>query len=488
MCRTNLRGNTYLICLICFIITGLCPVKEVSAVEMDDISAKERILDTLERIPQSAGHLHLGPIEINPTFSLTGGYVDNVFNSPSRRVMPHHDMYVTYEPKISLALPVRNHTLSFDYGFEIFDYQRNYKLHTTKQDHVNRRWGGSADFNFANGFTISLSDRVSILTRPGGFIQRRNPTIDDPLDVPEREGEQEILETFGYTTFTARRTWTNNVASIDVNLPDFFDKLDFSLGYSNIDISYKEFGRRDQDRNTNVLRGTVYIKPSPKINITTGFVYEQRRYDTRQGADSSLKTVPLNIIWHFTAKSHFFLTSDYNWRNYGSGNDEGLKFADFHGYNAQLGYRFNVMNRGNLTVKFERSLAEQQFQRDDVIDFSQSPPTILGTGTGRNNPYHWTQIGIDYTHQFPRNFSVIFSPAWQQVKFRDRRPTFGEDGTILNKHQTIDTIRMRIKGRYTAPNGWLFGEISYDYQDRDSNLPNGDLVKNVGEISVGLSF
>ena len=43
-------------------------------------------------------------------------------------------------------------------------------------------------------------------------------------------------------------------------------------------------------------------------------------------------------------------------------------------------------------------------------------------------------------------------------------------------------------GRYTAPNGWLFGEISYNYQDRDSNFPNGDLVNNVGTVSMGLSF
>ena len=83
-----------------------------------------------------------------------------------------------------------------------------------------------------------------------------------------------------------------------------------------------------------------------------------------------------------------------------------------------------------MTIKFERSLKEQQFQTENIIDFSQIPTSIVSTGTARNNPYHWTQIGIDYTHQFPGNFSVSFSPAWQQVRFRDRQPIFGEDGTL----------------------------------------------------------
>ncbi|MDR4499185.1 MAG: hypothetical protein MRK02_14895 [Candidatus Scalindua sp.] len=486
MPRANTRIKRWLIRMICFVMSGILFLQEVPAVEIENDLLKERIFDLLEKIPQSAGNMYLGPLEVHPSFSITGAYDDNVFNSASRRSMPHHDFYVTYKPKISLLLPARNHSFAFDYGFDIFDYQRTYKTHATEQDHVNRYWGGSANFNLANGFSIRLSDRVNTTTRPGRFIQRTNPLIIDPLDpVVEGQEEQETLEALGngFTTFVARRTWTNNVASVDINLPDFFDKIDFSLGYSNTDISYKEFRQRGQDMNSNLLKGIVNIKPLPKIDITTGFVYTHIRWENRQGSNSGLKRVPFNIIWQFTDKSHFFLNSAYNWRNYGSG-----IYADFHGYDAVLGYRFNVTERDSLTIKFERSLKEQQFQTKNIIDFSTIPTSIISTGDGRNNPYHWTQIGIDYTHQFPGNLSVSFSPGWQQVRFRDRQPSFGEDGTLINKHQTIDTIRMEILGRYTAPNGWLFGEVSYNYQDRDSNFPNGDLVKNVGAVSMGLSF
>ena len=474
--------------IIGFVISGILFVQAVKADEAEVDSPREEISQLAEflgSIPEYSKNLYIGPLRLYPSLDISETYDDNVFNSTSRDIMPHNDFYETYIPKIALLLPIRDHSIAFDYGFEIFDYHDNYKLRDTEQDHVNRIFGGSIDLNFANGFSIRLSDRVNIRRIPGSFTRRTNPIIVDPVDeIEDGEGEeeQEILEAFVFNTFTRKRQYTNNVASIFIDLPDFFDKLDFSISYANIDSSYKGSSFRGSDRNTNVLTGTVMIKPLPKTDITTGFLYNDTRYDNRQGADNRFHKIPFNIIWRFTPKSHFFLNSNYNWRNYGSGN-----FADFHGYNATLGYRFNATERDNLTIKFERSLREQQFQRESIVDLSQDPPGVL-LGDGRNNPQHWTQIGIDYIHQFPRNFSIVFSPAWQRRKFRDRQPFIDVNGTLINKHQEIDSIRMGISGRYTAPNEWLFGEMSYNYSYRDSNFPNGDLVKNVAAITVGLRF
>jgi len=466
--------------VICFIISGILCIQDVHSQEIHTQETKvdlfkDKSLEILEKIPQSRNNLNIGPLRIHPSLEISQTYDDNIFESPSKE---QYDFYETYEPKISFELPFGKHLLRFDYGFEIFDYHDDYKLRARDPNRVNRRWGGSTVFNFANGFSIKLSDRVRRITIPGQFTRRLNRTIDDPVDGSGGEEEDEILE-----TFATRRTWTANEASIDIDLPDFFDKLDFSINYTNKDISYKEFLFRDADRNSNILEGTVKIKPIPKIDITTGFKYVNERYDTRQGSDSSLKTIPFNILWRFTPKSHFFLTSNYNWRNYGSG-----VYADFHGYRAQLGYRFHVTERDNLTIKFERSLLEQQFQRATAIDLSQSSPVVENLNIGRNNPQDWTQIAVDYTHQFPRNFSVTFSPAWQGRRYRDRQPFIDKDGTLVNKPEEIDTIRLEINGRYTAPRGWLFGEISYKYQDRDSNFPDSDLKKNEAQISVGISL
>ena len=301
----------------------------------------------------------------------------------------------------------------------------------------------------------------------------------------EVEEGDETLERFGLNTFTRPRELTNNVALVTINLPDFFDKLDFVIDYSNIDLSYKGREFDLNERNTNIFKGTIIIKPLPKINITTGYEYHDIRFDSAFSSDSILKSIPFDIYWQPTVKSTFFLNTRYNRRDYGRNKkpeDFPSGFENYTGYDATLGYRFNVTERDNLTIKFERSLKEQQFQ---------TQPTPSGERIGDNNPYYFTQINMDYIHRFPRgNFSFRFSPALQHIKFREKQFIVIEDPfeNSLKKRQKVDMINLEISARYDAPRKWLFGEISYRYNYRDNSLPNRDLVKNVARISVGLNF
>ena len=466
--------------VICFIISGILCIQEVQTEEIEGNLFKDKILKILEKIPQSADNLYIGPLRIHPSLEISETYDDNVLFSDSSFVKTDQDFYETYEPKISLELPLGNHSLNFDYGFKIFDFHDNYEARATiqgllnsEQDRVSRNWGGSADLNFENGFSILLSDRVNINRIPGRFTRRTNETVVDPVDDPV-EGEDEVLEQFVFNTFTQRRQFTNNVASVDINLPDFFNMFDFIIGYSNTDISYqtRRF-KKNNDRNTNSFTGTIKIKPLPKTEITTGIQYHDISYDKTSGRDSVYRRIPFNILWKASAKSYFFLNTNYNRRDY----DGGSIFSNFTGYDATLGYRFNVTERDNLLIKFERSLVEQQFQRD--------PDNIA---RGDNNPQDWTQLNMSYTHEFPRRFSVTFSPAIQKRSFRERQNTLSRSGGIVSKHQKITTVRLEVIGRYTTPSEWLFGEISYRYIDIDSNFPFGDMTKNEAQISVGISF
>ncbi len=474
----NPAVKTFIYGVICLIISGIFYIQEVQTQEIEEnLLIKDKIIGLLENIPQTAGSLNIGPLRIHPSLEISETNDDNVLDSSGEIGRTRQDFYETYEPKISLELPLKDHLLNFDYGFEILEYHKSYNPRAIKQDRVSRDWGGSADFNFANGFSVRLSDRVNINRIPGRFTRRSNQLVADPVDGGIDEGS-EVLEQFLFNTFTLPRQFTNNVASVEINLPDFFNKIDFIFKYSNTDISYKTRRFKSaNDRNTNTFAGTIKIKPLPKIEITTGIKYQDIRYDKRFINDSVHRSIPFNILWKATAKSYFFINTSYNRRDYGSRSI----FSNFTGYDATMGYRFNVTERDNLLIKLERSLVEQQFQRDPN-DFTR----------GDNNPQDWTQLNIRYTHQFPRRFSVTISPSIQHRSFRERQnfPTklpIGGSG-IISKHQKITSYRLEVSGKYTAPREWLFGEISYKYIDERSNVAFGDLVKNVFKFSVGINF
>ncbi len=466
--------KTCIFCVIVFIISGISSAQENPTTEIENNLLRDKIVKFLENIPEYSGNLYIGPLRIYPSLEISETYDDNVLNAPN---IPVHDFYNTYDPRIALALPISDHSIAFDYGYTIFEYE-GFSSRVAEQDRVNRNFGGSINLNFLNGFSLNLSDRVSIIRTPGGgFTRRTNQRVqfpgDDPIDEPDDPNE--IEELFGINTVTSAREATTNNASINIDLPDFFSKFDFRIQYRNRDVSFK--GREDNgsERNDDIFGGRITIKPLPRINIVTGFDYEFTRYDSSFGNDSIYRSIPFDITWQPTVKSTFFLYTSFNTRNYGRRSN----FENYTGYNATLGYRFNVTERDNLTIKIERSLREQQFQTRPISSTETVPDT---------NPYYFTQIDIDWIHRLPSRFSIIFSPTFQHLRFREKNFFTSKNGASILKHEKVDTVRFEISARYDAPRNWLFGEISYRYQDRDSNLVGGDLVKNEAQISVGLSF
>ncbi len=459
--------------IICFILSGVLCTHEVQTEEIEANMFKDKIFELLEKIPQSSGNLHIGPIRLHPSIKISETYDDNVLNSSSK---PVHDFYTTYEPNISLLLPIRGHLLTFNSGYMIKEYE-GFSTRVPEQDRVNRTFGGSIGLNFANGFNINLSERVAFIITPGRVTRRTNQRVqfpgDDPTDEPEDPDDIEDL--FGINTFTPKRTVTNNVASISIDLPDFFDKLDFSLNWSNIDSSYKQRGAKGADRNKDNFRIGVTFDPLRTINISASFDYSYIRYDKRFINDSVYRTIPFKLTWKPTYKSTFFFAGSLNHRDYGNRS----LYKNYSGYNSTLGYRFNVTEKDNLTVKIERSLREQQFQTRRLSS---------GGSIEDTNPFYFSQIDMDWVHKFSNRFSILISPTFQHLRFREKQLFTSKSGTDVIKHRKVDVIKLEIKGRYAAPQGWLFSEISYKYSNRNSNVGGGGNIKSVAMITVGLNF
>ena len=486
ICLYRLVAKTCLSCILCIIGFLVLPGTsytadvdlDVANFENDFYSDKtDQIRKFLGTIPLYSQNLYLGPVKINPSLEIIKIFDDNVFGAANDKV---GDFYTKYSPKLGLSLPfLGRHSISLNYKADAFEYHR-----IQQRDHFNQRFTGSLKFNFNNGFNIYLSNNLSSTRTPIGVTRRVNPDVQFADEVPDEfAGDPEFDEEFIFNTLSRRRDFVTNRASVEIDFPDFFNKVDFSIFYSNTDSSYQRERSADSERNIDFFRASVSIMPTKKIRILTGFNYAIVRYDSASEKDSIYHEIPFDISWQPTRKSYFFLNTMFRSRDYG--NASGGIFENYQGWDASLGYRFNVTKRDNLTMKFERSLKEQRFRVNQVT----VPGDTFGDFVGDNNPSFFTQINIDYTHKFSNNITAKVSPYYQNRRFRKSSRAVSPDGEVfIARKNIIDTIGVDISARYEAPRKWLFGELSYSYQDRKSNRNGGDLVKNVGRFSVGINF
>ncbi len=438
------------------------------------VDKTDQLVKILQEIPKYADNINIGPLKLETSFMIVEQFTDNVFGASNDKV---GDFFATYKPSLGLSLPFRKHSLDIDYSANIVNY-----LRIQERNHFDHNLTGSLNLNFRNGFRVLLSERISSIRKPGGITRRENPgVIDEEGDDPVGPEDPEIDEEFTFNAFTNRKDITTNVVSAIIDLPNFLSKFDFQLRYSNRDINYQRDRSKSSERNEDTFGGDIIINPLPKVRIKTGFEYRVVRYPSAKQKDSTSHRIPFNVSWRPTKKSNFFINSSLNERDYGN---DGI-FKNFHGWEFALGYEFDITDRDNLEIKLERSLDEQQFRTNMVV----LPGDSLPTRVGDDNPSFFSQINIEYIHKFTSNFLLEFKPYYQDRRFREKVTVLESDGELTTlRREKISTIGVDISAKYRAPKKWLFGEVSYTYQDRKSNQPGGDLVKHGGKISIGISF
>ena len=391
------------------------------------------LIDFLKEIPPVSGKLRFGPLEISPTLEISETFDDNVFNAPNDKV---GDFYNTYEPGIILELPFKRHSIAIDYHTQINDYTRNY-TRAQKQDNVRQSLKGSLNLNFKNGFGISFSNQIKTRSLAGGVFERReNPlVISNDENVPDDDAEPP--EEFGINLIIEKRNITTNIAKLQIDFPVYINHFDFNLHYTNWDVSYQRASRDNNEHNDDSLGATIKYEPHKNVKIKTGFDYEIVRYDSDKNKDSTIRRIPFNISWQTTAKSKFFLHTRFNMRDYGSNSN----FKNYSGYDATLGYKFNISGKDKLTVKFERSLKEQKFRSEQKV-VQRNIVTV-----GDDNPYFFTQLNIDYVHRFSKRLSFTFSPYIQTLRFKEKVHVNGENrGVISLPREKVDAVGIDYEG------------------------------------------
>lgn len=418
---------------------ALCEEILSQNLETDEFPAQSD-LNIMEEIDMLYHNLHIGTLGIKPSYEIIETYDDNVFNTSEDETA---DLYTLHQFDIGLLSPLSDYSLvHLDYNAKIYEYMRIQDL-----NHVNQSLDGGLDFNFANDFKFSFSDRIKKSVIPPG-VQRRffGDIIEDGIPIEDQ----------GPNAFVNQRNLTTNTASFDLDFPDFFPNLDFSIHYVNRDVSYQEEEFKDSDYNVDILSAIVeYQYPFLPIEISSGFLYSIVRYDSSPNRDSRRKEVPFDIEWKITPKNELYLISNYKTSNYGSQST----LENFEGFETILGNRYLVTPVSSIEIFAERSVKEQR--------------------STDNNSYFLTAIGLKYTWEHDR-FDASIEVDYFNLKFFERNDALG----VVEE---VNGISVNLSIIY-SPQDWWFAEFDYGYNRRNNIIDLGDLTKNTVSLSAGLSF
>lgn len=418
---------------------ALCEEALSQNLEIDGLP-DESGFNIMEEIDMLYNNLYIGTLEIKPSYELIETYDDNVFNTSEDETA---DLYTLHQFNIGLLSPLSDYSLvHFDYNAAIYEYMR-----IQDHNHVNQSLEGALDFNFANDFKLSISDRIKRSVIPPG-VQRRffGAIIDDEIPIEDE----------GPNVFVDRRTIITNTASFDLDFPDFSPNLDFSLHYTNRDVSYQEEEFEDSDSNVDTLSAIVeYQYPFLPIKISSGFLYSIVRYDSSPNRDNIKKNVPFDIEWKITPKNELYLKTHYKTSDYG--NHSTLE--NFEGFETILGNRYFVTPVSSIEVFAERSVKEQR--------------------STDNNSYFFTAIGLRYTWELDR-FEASVEVNYFNIDFFERNDALGVVEEVNGISANLNIIY--------NPQDWWFAEFDYGYNRRDNTISLGDLTKNTISLSAGLNF
>ncbi|MCF6149675.1 MAG: outer membrane beta-barrel protein [Candidatus Kuenenia sp.] len=432
--------------LISFIVLrSLCGFCEEVATNIITSEAEKStfasgIANFMEDLSELHDNIQIGPVAIKPSYQVNEIFDDNTFDAPQDEV---EDFYTLHKTRIVLETPFYDFIkTNLDYKIDIFDYE-----HVQERDHVNQSLAGTVEFNFANDFNLKFMDQIRRHVIPPGYQRRFGEDIVD-IDIP--------IEDQGINVFRDRRDITSNIARADIDFPDFFTYLDFSLHYFNRDVSYQrsEFNQNDFNRDT-VGANFEYQSPFFPITVTSGFDYSIIQYNNDKDRDNILKEIPFDVTWNIDKRNEIYLTTKYKITDY----RKNSRYENFEGWEVLLGNRYDISPLSSIEIYGGRSIIEER-----KID---------------NNSYFDTKIGIKYTRELKR-FTGYLDIEYFNLDFF-------ETNEQLGGIERVDGFTIDFNVKYNFQE-WWFAEFDYGYNRQDNTFSSGDLTKNTVSLGLGMNF
>ncbi len=374
----------------------------------------------------SQGKIHLGPLEIYPTFGERIEVDDNVFQISGkgtvngRREAKQSDLINIYTPGLKLKLPIRGggfipgirHDLNLDWHSDFL----NYRDHAS-ENQQNHYFFVSGNLIFPKGFEISLEDNYEDTASPA------SSEIDQ---------------------IHAR---TSNTGSITINMPDYFRRFDAEISYSHFDQEYDERALKSASRFEQKFTLKIPYKIAPKIKIFPEYTYGFIEYDNAP-SDSHLNEIYAGVEWAATFKTTGILKLGFIFQDY-----DNIETSDIKTFIAQIGVRVDLTRRMQLDINAGRGPSESEF-------------------TENSSSFERSFGDFSISRQVWKDLSVSFNGNYEKQVFH-------------GSPKKDDIYGLGLSSRYDI-NKRMFVDFKYSYRDKHSNI---ELQSDrVNKASVGIQF
>ncbi|NND43883.1 MAG: outer membrane beta-barrel protein [Xanthomonadales bacterium] len=348
----------------------------------------------------------MGPFRILATLGLTYGYDDNIARTQDTELDSH---FTIVSPGIRAELPTDRSILSLTWDANYARYEE-----TSLNDYDD--WVLKADWRWdptsRTSFGLFAQTGDSHVERGEGTRQGEDALLNLPLDE--------------YEAYTYGGSWTYGAVGSRGRL---------TIDYAMSDLSYQnnpEF-TEVQDRQTEAIGGTFFLRIRPKTSLLVGVQYIETDYDldsfienpTVSTLDSDMEYLFVGVSWDISARTSGRIDFGWHERNFDAPDREGY---DSNFWRAGITWAPRTYSTFDLNVSRDTSetVGFGDYVLRDKISlswnhawnskFSTAVQYGIGTDDPRPSPRKedYTTWGISARWQLGRHFQL--AAGWQHYE------------------------------------------------------------------------
>ena len=263
--------------------------------------------------PLRQGNIKLGPLEVHPSFGLTGTYTDNVYRSYDGKEK-ENDFITTLSPGLQLILPLSRHSIMVGYRADINRYSS-----FSENDYVRQTATGSVNLDFPEGLLLTISDT---------FID--SEVIRKWKEQPGLGGSADLYRAMPYQA-------NDFVTKAKYNITDRWAAVVWYNFYKyDYDHEYDSSGSYDR----NLGGGSLLYRFTPNTDALVEFQHSSVEYPKDEFHDNKNNTVYVGLGFDPSAKLNGYLKAGWTQKKYdkkpGRANDE------FNATSTQIDLGYNL--------------------------------------------------------------------------------------------------------------------------------------------------